>query len=152
MSAGRERGRVPPVPRPSYGIRGFTLVELLAALLILDVGLLGVAGLAVTLGRTLSEAALRERAVAAVSSVADSLALAGGGGAGEIPFAGGGRVVWVPEGRPAEGLVRLRIEAEGPGRLPLLEVRAVVGVGAGEAGRASAGPGGGWSPMDGRGP
>lgn len=122
----RPRSGRPCVPAAAGEVRGFTLPEVLAALLVLDVGLLSVAGLAVTTGRTLAEAVRRERAVAAVSSVADSLAVARRVTPGEAPVSGAGKVVWTAAGRPADGLVQVRIEARSPDGRSLLAVDAVV--------------------------
>ncbi len=78
------------------GRRGFTLVEVLVALVVLEVGILGVMGTLVLAARTLSRAEAEEEGVAEVGRVADSLVAAGGGGDG----GGGhrrtarGEVVW----------------------------------------------------------
>lgn len=58
--------------------RGFTLVEILVALVILQVGLLGVVGTLVLAARVLNQARDLEVAVAALEAVYDSLRLADG--------------------------------------------------------------------------
>ena len=70
-------------------MRGFTLVEVLVALVIFEVGLLGVVGTLVLASRTLARAVLLERAVGQVESVLDSLAQAQGSGGGQRPAVGG---------------------------------------------------------------
>lgn len=142
MVRGRGRNRTTgadPGPERPASPRGCTLLELLAALFVFAVGLLGVAGLAGTVARALSEAALRERAVAAASSVADSLAVAGRFTPGEAPFAGRGRIAWVGAGHPGDGLVQARIRAEDPRGRVLLEIDLVLDGRAGESARARGG-------------
>lgn len=81
--------------------RGFTLVEVLVALVVLEVGLLGVVGTLVLAARTLVRAEAREVGTAEVERVLDSLLAAGpvdGEGsvsvtAGEVAWsAAGGRI------------------------------------------------------------
>lgn len=70
--------------------RGFTLVEILVALVVLEVGLLGVVGSLVLAARTLDRAVLLERGVAEVARVHDSLAVSGvAGGPGSVATADG---------------------------------------------------------------
>ena len=69
--------------------RGFTLVEVLVALVILEVGLLGVAGTLVVASRTVARASLLERGVGALEAVVDSLSVDGAVGSGGRPIAGG---------------------------------------------------------------
>lgn len=74
--------------------RGFTLVEVLVALVLLEIGLLGVVGTLTLAARTLARAELREHAAAAVERVADSL-VATGTTAGQGRVADpAGEVVW----------------------------------------------------------
>lgn len=92
--------------------RGFTLVEVVVALLVVEVGLLGVVGLLVSAQRTLAEAVRREIGVTEVGRVLDSLAAAPGEGAGFRDTAAGTLRWWVG---PA-GVVRLELAGgtEGP--------------------------------------
>lgn len=69
--------------------RGFTLVEVIVALVILEVGIVGAAGTMVLASRALAEAEHLERAVSALEGVVDSLGADGVGGAGARPFPGG---------------------------------------------------------------
>ncbi len=96
----------------TLGWGGFTLVEVLVALVILQVGLLGVAGQISVAHRLLDRAVRLEWAVAVAESVADSLGRFGYSGPGSIdlaegrvgwePWSGGGEsiVVWVEDGTP----------------------------------------------------
>jgi prepilin-type N-terminal cleavage/methylation domain-containing protein len=61
---------------------GFSLVEVLVALVVLEVGLLGAVGMTLQAQRTLRVIVAHEAASLAVETVADSLALAGWAGAG----------------------------------------------------------------------
>lgn len=74
---------------------GFTLVEVLVALVILQVGLLGVAGQIGVAHQTLDRAIRLEWAVAVAESVADSLSRFGYSAPGSIDLAAG-RVSWEP--------------------------------------------------------
>jgi prepilin-type N-terminal cleavage/methylation domain-containing protein len=85
--------------------RGFTLVELLVALVLLEVGLLGVAGTVVLASRTLSRAEERERAVTRAALVLDSLEGTAGGGSGAW-IGAWGQLHW---SRDADGRVELRV-------------------------------------------
>jgi prepilin-type N-terminal cleavage/methylation domain-containing protein len=78
--------------------RGFTLVEVLVALVVLEVGLLGVVGTLWLAAVTMSRAERTERGVAEVERVYDSLAAA------ELPGSGtregvGGTLRWEVAGR-----------------------------------------------------
>ena len=75
--------------------RGFSLVELLLALLILQVGLLATAGTVFLAQRNLARAELMTRGILAARYVADSLANGPGGGGGGLTFPWG-EVVWGP--------------------------------------------------------
>jgi len=94
---------------------GFTLAEVVAALLVLEVGLLGAAALVVTARRTQAAAIVAERSVALVAEVADSLAEAGFGGAGERAT-GWGVVRWVDEGGEPLAVVRILSQDSARGR------------------------------------
>ena len=79
----------------TVGGDGFTLVEVLVALVILQVGLLGVAGQIGVAHSMLDRAVRLEWAVAVAESVADSLSRFGYSGQGFIDLAAG-RVGWEP--------------------------------------------------------
>ncbi|MDH5758829.1 MAG: type II secretion system GspH family protein [Gemmatimonadota bacterium] len=85
------RAAVASLPSPARRrSRGFTLVEVVVALVILEVGLMGSAGLLLLASRTLTRSETLEWATAHVSRVADSLLYAAGGpGSGSEPVAGG---------------------------------------------------------------
>lgn len=72
---------------------GFTLVEVLVALVIFEVGLLGVVGTLVLTSQILTRTVLLERAVGEMESVLDSLAGAPSGQDGRRS-AEGGTVLW----------------------------------------------------------
>ncbi len=83
--------------------RGFTLIEVLVALILLEVGLLGVVGTLVLAARTLTRGELEERGIAAVERVLDSLSTAGvSSGEGRVTTPGG-EVRW----RAAAGIAHL---------------------------------------------
>ena len=79
----------------TLGWHGFTLVEGLVALVILQVGLLGVVGQVGVAHSLLDRAVRLEWAVAVAESVADSLSRFGYSGQGSIELAAG-RVGWEP--------------------------------------------------------
>jgi Tfp pilus assembly protein PilV len=85
---------------PSAGIRtprgGFSLVETLVAVLVLEVGLLACAGMILSAQRTLARARLLQRAVMETSRSADSLTELGWSVKGSRAFPGG-KVEWIPE-------------------------------------------------------
>jgi prepilin-type N-terminal cleavage/methylation domain-containing protein len=96
---------------------GFTLVEVLVALVVLQVGLLGVAGTLWVAARTMGRADALERGVAVVESLFDSLqASAVTEGEGFAPWEGGR--VWWRSG--ADGLVEIGLS--GGGDSTLIEV------------------------------
>jgi prepilin-type N-terminal cleavage/methylation domain-containing protein len=99
--------------------RGFSLLEVLVALILLEVCLLGVVGLFTLASRRLARALLVERAAAEVGAVADSLSRAGGGESGESAH-GEWRLSWEP-GSGAGLIVRASLLADA-------ERTAVVGV------------------------
>ena len=78
---------------------GFSLVEVLIALVMFEVGLLGVLAMTLQAQKTLSAAVALESASRAVEWLADSLSFAGWGGPGSI--------------ETEHGLIRWRREADG---------------------------------------
>ena len=99
---------------------GFNLLEVVVALVLLQVSLLGVLGLFTLASRRLTRALLLERATAEASAVADSLSRFGSSAAG-TSIRGDWRVSWEPSeggflvratllgGATAEPLVELRV-------------------------------------------
>ena len=76
---------------------GFSLLELILALLIFQVGILGVAGMVLTAQRTLTRAHLILRGTLEGREVADSLLHGGAEGQGEVVRPWGG-LAWTNEG------------------------------------------------------
>lgn len=91
------------------GRAGFTLTEVILALLVLEIGLLAVAGLVSLSHRTLNRAVRVERAVAAMQAVTDSLARLGTVDEGESSRFGP-TIRWRQEGGE-HGLRWIRLEA-----------------------------------------
>ena len=69
------------------------MVEVIVALVVLEMGILGAVGIGVVASRTITEAEAVERAVSALEGTADSLSLTATPGQGDkdVP---GGRVQW----------------------------------------------------------
>lgn len=90
---------------------GFSLAELLVALVIFQVGLLAVAGMVFLAQQNLARAELRTRAYLEAKWVADSMGLETAGGSGRLgrPW---GEVRWAPF---SEGPGGTRVVALGPG-------------------------------------
>ena len=76
--------------------RGFTLVEVVVALVILEVGLVGVVSSLVWAAQLTADVAVRERGLTEVTRFVDSLSVAPWAGGGEASVAGG-RVLWTME-------------------------------------------------------
>lgn len=90
--------------------RGFTLIELIIAMVLLAIGLMALTGaLAVALRET-GSARLQHAALRGAEAVADSLVLAGAAGAGSWPRAGF-TVHWAPESCALGTCVRVRAAA-----------------------------------------
>ncbi len=100
--------------------RGFTLIEVVIALLVLEVGLLGAVGMTIQAQRTLSRIAIFEAVAQAVESVADSLSRVGWSGPGSQVLARGD-LRWA---RGGGGLVILTFQERGG---PALSVGLYVG-------------------------
>ena len=116
---------------------GFTLVEILVALVLLEVGLLGVVGTLVLATRTLAGAEVRQEAVLQARLLLDSLARVEGPAEGDVV------AIWGEGGwsRGGDGVVRLRLEVDGA----VIDVESQVNVsgeahGAGAAGLDGGGP------------
>ena len=89
---------------------GFSLVEVLVALVVLEVGLLGALSMTLQAQKTLLAAVALESASRAVEWLADSLSSAGWGGPGSIETEQG-LIRWT---READGLVTVTFQG-GPG-------------------------------------
>ncbi len=89
---------------------GFSLVEVLVALVVFEVGILGVLAMTLQAQETLIAAAALESASRAVEWLADSLSFAGWGGPGSIETEQG-LLRWT---READGLVTVTFQG-GPG-------------------------------------
>lgn len=107
--------------RAGSGTGGFSLVELILAVTILEIGLLAVAATGWLAARSLADAARTQRAGGALVSLADSLVRDGVADPGERavpPFL----IRWRPDGgmlvleavRPADGRVLLRERIPAP--------------------------------------
>lgn len=72
---------------------GFSLVEVVVALVVLEVAILGAVGTVVVASRTMSEAESIESAVSALEGTADSLSATATAGHGDKVVAGG-RIHW----------------------------------------------------------
>lgn len=82
----------PAAPRRPRG--GFTLVEVLVALVVLQVGLLGVVATLLVASRTLARAERLEWAVAEAQRAADSLTASGATGGAGRAASGPGELSW----------------------------------------------------------
>ncbi len=91
-------------------VGGFTLVEVMVALVVFEVGFLGVIAMTFQAQRTLLAAAALESGSRAVEWVADSISSAGWGGPGSMESEGG-VIRWAGE---ADGLITVTFES-GPG-------------------------------------
>ena len=100
---------------------GFTLLEVVVALLVLEVAVVGLVGSLVLASATLTRAESLERAVATAEGVLDSLAGAAEIHADSVVHTGGGVVRWSVDD---SGRVRLQAtEASGRSVLDLAVVR-----------------------------
>jgi len=86
-------------------ISGFTLLEVVVAVVLLEIGVLASAGTFVVAARSLREAEHLERAVLEGEGLLDSLAGAGVAVDGSRPYPGG-TVEWTVD---ASGIVELRV-------------------------------------------
>jgi Tfp pilus assembly protein PilV len=90
--------------------RGFSLVEVVLALLVFQVGILGAVGMMVLAQKSMNRAEVRVRAVLEAEWVADSLARAGSSGSGSLDRSWG-KLGWAPATHGAGGLM---VVATGP--------------------------------------
>jgi prepilin-type N-terminal cleavage/methylation domain-containing protein len=97
--------------------RGFTLLEVVVALVLLEVGVLGAVGTLAVASRTLAQAQRLERTVLEAEGVLDSLAGAADAASGARAFAGGA-LEWTVDGAGWVELV-----GSGPDGTPLIEIR-----------------------------
>ena len=75
---------------------GFSLLEVIVALVVLEVAVLGAVATVVVASRTMTEAEAIERTVSALEGTADSLSMAATPGQGDKNVAGG-RIHWSVE-------------------------------------------------------
>lgn len=98
-------------PRPC----GYSLVEVIVALVILEIGVLGAAGMVVMAAREVASAAGMERELSLAEAVADSILAGGWGGDGQrvegaFVVEWSGAAGWaVVEARDLDGGTRVRI-------------------------------------------
>lgn len=102
--------------------RAFTLVEVLMAMVVLEVGFLGVLGTLVLAARTMRRAESLERVVTEAGLLYDSVAGITTAGSGEVS-AVAGRLRWTVS---ADGALRIEVLAPGDSVLFFLEGRTPV--------------------------
>ena len=103
-------------------VGGFTLLEVVVALLVLEVAVVGLVGSLVLAASTLTRAEALETAVASAEGLLDSLARAGTLGADSITY-DGGRIFWAVDD---SGRVSLRaLDAAGAVVLDLISTVSV---------------------------
>jgi type II secretory pathway pseudopilin PulG len=108
------------VPR-GYGVRaGFTLLEVVVALLVLEIAVVGAVGLLVLASSTLSRAERLERATALAEGVLDSLAAEDAPAGGSASY-GAGEVAWTVDAAGEVALI-----AVGPAGDTLFEIESVL--------------------------
>lgn len=100
----------------------FTLVEVLAAMVVLEVGFLGVVGTLVLAARIQSRAVSLERVVTEAGRLYDSVSSIGAPGSGEVPGVVG-RVRWTVG---ADGTLRMEVVASRDSVLLSLDGRTAV--------------------------
>jgi type II secretory pathway pseudopilin PulG len=100
--------------------RGFTLLEVIVALLVLEIAIVGTVSTLLLASSTLARAEAIERIVATSEGLVDSLAHGAATGADSLR-ASWGRVVWV-----VDSARNLRVTAVGPSGDTVVDVRSVV--------------------------
>jgi Tfp pilus assembly protein PilV len=98
----------------STSTSGHTLVEVIVALLVLEVGLLGATGMLVLASASMRRAGLIEEGAAQAAEVADSLERIEQRGSGSVE-----RGVWRITWEPAGPMTRVRAELESGGAAPV---------------------------------
>jgi len=106
--------------------QGFTLVEVLVALVVLEIGLLGVVGSLMLAARLMTRAEMIERGVAEVERAYDSLSAARAGAGFGSRAVVGGTVGWVVE---ESGWSRIRFGTATDSALVSIEARLEPGPG-----------------------
>ncbi len=99
---------------------GFTLLEVIVALIVLEVGVVGVVGALVLASSTLARAEVLERAVATTEGILDSLARTRSAGADSVLYPAGG-VSW-----SVDDSGRVAVHATDPKGEVVLDVRSVL--------------------------
>jgi len=107
--------------RPPESRSGFTLLEIVVALVVLEVAVIGLVGSLVLASATLTRAESLERAVATAEGVLDSLAASSSIVGDSIPHSGGGTVKW-----SVDDSGRVRVQATEAGGAVVLDMLAVV--------------------------
>ena len=100
--------------------RGFTLLEVIVALLVLEVGVVGVVGALVLASSTLARAEALERAVATTEGILDSRARTRSAGADSVLYPAG-RVSW-----SVDDSGRVAVRATDPKGEVILDVRSLL--------------------------
>jgi Tfp pilus assembly protein PilV len=106
---------------PPTGRAGFTLLEVVVALLVLEVAVVGLIGSLVLASATLTQAESLERAVATAEGILDSLVASPTILADSVAHTGGGTVKW-----SVDDSGHVRVQVTGPSGNLLLDLPSVV--------------------------